>query len=262
LNIKTRGETPRKKTKQIRRTDIAKLKKRASCDETKERKIYINILKITTMKKTILASAALLFAGFLMAASPKYYQKMGETLPKFGACKTIDDYQSLANQFNLIANAETQEWLPLYYEAQCYILMSFRVDDNPAKKDEYLDIAEVAINKMLVLAPNESEAYTLQAFYCMGRLVVNPQERGQKYGGLSGQAVGRALGMEPENPRAQLMQLQNELGTARFFGSDTKPFLIKAQTLLDNWDNYKNKSSLHPQWGKDQVEGIVKSLQG
>lgn len=213
------------------------------------------------MKKTILVSIAMLFAGFLMAAGPKYYQKMGETLPKFGECKTIDDFQSLANQFNVIANAETQEWLPLYYEAQCYIIMSFRTNESPAKKDEYLDVAELAINKMLVLAPNESEAYTLQGFYYTGRLVVNPQERGQKFGQLSGQVVGRALGIEPENPRAQLMQLQNELGTARFFGSDTKPFLVKAQLLLENWDGYKIKSRLHPQWGKDQVEGIVKSLQ-
>jgi len=213
------------------------------------------------MKKTILLSSAILFAVFLMAAGPKYYQKMGETLPKFGECKSIEDFQNLANQFNQIGNVEKEEWLPLYYEAQCYVIMSFRENESPAKKDEYLDVAEVAINKMLVLAPNESEAYSLQAFYYTGRLVVNPQERGQKFGMLSGQAVGRALGIEPENPRAQLMQLQNELGTARFFGSDTKPFLAKAKLLLENWDNYKLKSTLHPQWGKDQVEGIVKSLQ-
>jgi len=214
------------------------------------------------MKKTMLVSAALLFAGFLMAAGPKYYQKMGETLPKFGECKSIEDYQNLANQFNLIANVEKEEWLPVYYEAQCYILMSFMEQSSSAKKDEYLNAAEVGINKLLTLAPNESEIYTLQAFYYTGRLVVNPQERGQQYGQLSGQSVGRALGIEPNNPRAQFIQLQNEIGTARFFGNDIKPFLAKAQLLLDGWDNYKIKSRLHPRWGKNQVESLVKSLQG
>jgi hypothetical protein len=214
------------------------------------------------MKKTMLTSIALLFAGILMATGPKYYQKMGQTLPKFGECKTIDDYQNLANQFSVIANVEKEEWLPVYYEAQCFILMSFMENENSAKKDEYLDKAETGINKLLTLAPNESEVYTLQAFYYTGRLVVNPQERGQKYGQLSGQAVGRALGIEPNNPRAQFIQLQNEIGTARFFGNDLKPYLAKAQQLLDGWDNYKIESRLHPRWGKEPLEGLIKSLQG
>ncbi len=213
------------------------------------------------MKRTILTSATFLLAGILMAANPKYYQKMGQTLAQFGQCQSISDFQNLANQFKVISNVETEEWLPLYYEAQCYILMSFMESDG-SKKDAYLDLAEPEINNMLKLAPNESEAYTLQAFYYTGRLVVNPQERGQKFGALSAQAVGRALGMEPENPRAQLINLQNELGTARFFGNDTAPFKARAEKLLENWDNYKIKSSIYPQWGKNQVESIVKSFEG
>lgn len=213
------------------------------------------------MKKTTLLVTALLLSAILFAAGPKYYQKMGKTLPKFGECKSIVDYQNLANQFKVIGNVENEEWLPKYYEAQCYILMSFMENENSAKKDEYLDIAEVSINKMLELAPNESEAYTLQSFYYTGRLVVNPQERGQKYGALSAQSVGRALGIEPENPRAQLIKLRNDLGTAQFFGNDIKPYQAQAEELLENWDSYKIKSRMHPRWGKGQVENVVKSFQ-
>lgn len=212
------------------------------------------------MKKTILLPVVLFLSAILFAASPKYYQKMGQTLPKFGECKTIDDYQNLANQFKVIANVENEEWLPKYYEAQCYVLMSFMERENPTKKDEYLDIAELLINKMLELAPNESEAYTLQSFYYTGRLVVNPQERGQKYGALSSQSVNKALGIEPNNPRAQLIRLRNDLGTAQFFGNDTKPYHAKAKSLLDNWDSYKIKSRLYPRWGKGQVENILISF--
>ncbi len=212
------------------------------------------------MRKTIFLSTALFLSMFLMASGPKYFQKMGQTLPKFGECKTIDDYQNLANQFKVIANVEDEEWLPKYYEAQCYVLMSFMERENLAKKDEYLDVAELLINKMLELAPNESEAYTLQSFYYTGRLVVNPQERGRKYGALSAQAVNKALAIEPNNPRAQLINLRNELGTAQFFGNDTKPYQAKAKNLLDNWDNYKIKSRLHPRWGKGQVESILISF--
>jgi hypothetical protein len=193
----------------------------------------------------------------LQAGNPNYLKKMGETLGKFGACQTVADFQEVANQFGIIAQVEKEAWLPFYYQAQCYVLMSFMEKSSPQKKDEYLDAANIPFEKMLTLVPNESEVYTLQAFYYTARLVVNPQERGQKFGSLSAQAVGKALALEPENPRAQYIQLSNQMGTARFFGQDTKPFCEKATTLLKNWDAYTIKSPIHPSWGKSQVEQMV-----
>jgi hypothetical protein len=32
-----------------------------------------------------------------------------------------------------------------------------------------------------------------------------------------------------------------------------------ARELLAGWDNFKPKSTLHPNWGKDQVAGIVET---
>jgi len=211
------------------------------------------------MKRILLVTAGVLVSAILFATGPKYYQKMGQTLPKFGECKIIDDYQNLANQFKVIANVEQSEWLPLYYEAQCYILMSFMVKNDGTQKDAYLDRAQADIKKMLELEPNNAEIYALQAFCYTGRLVVNPQERGQKYGALSAQAVEKALGIEPINPRARLIKLQNEMGTARFFGNDLTAYYAEAEALLSDWDSYEPKSRLHPCWGKGQVEGIVNS---
>lgn len=209
------------------------------------------------MKKGILLTALLGLVVMLQAANPNYYQKMGETLAKFGACQSVSDYQNVANQFGIIANVEKEEWLPLYYEAQCYILMSFMEKSGAQKKDEYLDAANVYLEKMLTMVPQEAEVLSLQALYYTARLVVNPQERGQKFGQLSAQTVGKALALDPNNPRAQYIQLSNQMGTAQFFGQDTKPFCQKAINLLENWDSYPSKSPIHPSWGKGQVEQIV-----
>ena len=210
------------------------------------------------MKKTILTTTIILLALFSYAGSPEFMKAMGETLGQYQSCRSVDDFKSLANKFERISNVEKGEWLPLYYHAHCYIIMSFREPADAKKKDEYLDVAEKSIEKILVMAPEEAEVYALQGFLYTGRLVINPMERGQKYSMLSGQALGRALTMEPGNPRASVLKLQNEMGTAQFYGNDPAQYCSQAYELLARWDNYKPKSPIYPAWGKDQVEEIVK----
>ena len=209
------------------------------------------------MKKIIVTIAILLAAMAGKSQSKEFAGAMGEALNQFAACKTIDDFQALGNRFGLIANAEKTEWLPLYYQAHCYIIMSFMEPKDAAKKDSYLDVAEQSINKMLEIAPKESEAFALQSLLYSARLVIDPMSRGQKYGALSSQAVGTALGLDANNPRAKFIKLRNDMGTAQFFGKDPNEFCPQASDLLNNWDNYKVKSPLHPSWGKEQVAEIV-----
>ena len=212
------------------------------------------------MKKIILSIAVVLISLVSMAQKPEYYQTMGETLGQFATVRSIADMQALGNKFEMIANVEKSEWLPLYYHAHCYVLMSF-MEQDATKKDGYFDVAEKSVTKLIEMAPAESEVFVLQAFYLTGRLVVNPMERGQEYSGLSGQAIGKALALDATNPRAQLLKIQMDMGSARFFGTDPKSFCPQAKDLLANWDNFKSKSPIHPRWGKDQVAGIVKGCE-
>ncbi len=208
------------------------------------------------MKTIVLSIVIFLTALTGKAQSKEFAGAMGEALGQYASCKTVDDFQALGNRFGLIANAEKTEWLPLYYHANCYIMMSF-MDPDAAKKDSYLDEAEKSITKMIALAPKESEVFALQSLFYSARLIVNPMERGQKYSALSAQAVGMALGLEANNPRAKFIKLRNDMGSAQYFGKDPAEFCPQAATLLANWDNYKVKSPLYPAWGKEQVAQIV-----
>ena len=212
------------------------------------------------MKKIILSFAVVLISLVSMAQKPEYFQTMGETLGEYANCKGVADFQALGNKFEMIANVEKTEWLPLYYHAHCYILMSF-MEQDATKKDSYLDVAEKSVNKLIEMAPDEAEVFVLQAFYLTGRLVVNPMERGQEYSGLVGRANGKALAIDPSNPRAKMMKIQMDMGSAPFMGLDPKSFCPQAKELLANWDNFKPKSPLYPNWGKDQVAGIVKGCE-
>jgi hypothetical protein len=57
------------------------------------------------------------------------------------------------------------------------------------------------------------------------------------------------------------MKLQMDMGSAPYKGLDPKSFCPQAKELLANWDNFKPKSRIHPAWGKDQLEGIMKGCQ-
>jgi len=213
------------------------------------------------MKKITFSLLFVLLTSVSMAQKPEFMQSMGETLGQYASCRTVADFQALGNKFQMIANVEKTEWLPLYYHAHCCILMSFIEPKDAVKKDSYLDEAEKSIAKLVNLAPNESEIYALQSFYFTARLVVNPMERGQKYSALSGQAIGKALALDPTNPRARLIKIQGDMGSASFFGQDPKSFCPQAKELLAGWDQFRPKSPIHPNWGKDQAEGIVKGCQ-
>lgn len=213
------------------------------------------------MKKHIFSFAFVLFALLSVAQKPEYVKAMEETLGQFATVQGPADLQALGNKFQMIANAENGEWLPLYYHAECYILMSFMEQSDAAKKESYLDVADGSLKKLLEMAPNEAEVYALQAFYLTGRLLVNPMERGQEYSGLVQQALGKALAIEPSNPRAQMLKIQMDMGSAPYMGLDAKSFCPQAKELLAKWDDYKPKSSFHPTWGKDQVQQIVNGCQ-
>jgi hypothetical protein len=211
------------------------------------------------MKKTTLILSALLFATFALGGNDPYQEKMREALQLYPECSTPEDYQNLANRFRVIAKKETGEWLPLYYEAHCYILMGFMGQLENEARDSYLDKASALIDEMLALAPQEAEVYVMKSFYHTGYLVVNPPERAMSATPLIHEAIARALAIEPNNPRAIFLRISNEMGTASFFGEDTSPYCEQASGLLLQWDNYKLKSNIHPSWGKGEVRGIVDS---
>jgi len=210
------------------------------------------------MRRTTLLLAAMLMATVVMGQNDKYYEKMGETLAQFASISSEEEFQELANQFRVIANVEKEEWLPLYYEAHCYILMSFMDQLESGIRDAYLEKASGSIDKMIDMASNEAEVHVLNAFYHTGYLVVNPPQRAMSTTPLIHAAIGRALAIEPNNPRALFLRISNEMGTANYFGSDTAPICEEAAKLFESWDSYKVKSSIHPNWGKGEAEGIVR----
>tara|TARA_R110002050_G_scaffold300722_2_gene471871 strand:- start:7359 stop:8030 length:672 start_codon:yes stop_codon:yes gene_type:complete len=208
--------------------------------------------------KAITTTIALLFTLITLAGTNGYNEAMETALNQFKTSKSVADFQNSANSFNRISNLAKEEWLPNYYEAQCYIFMSFMDKEaDAAQKDAYLDIAEARIKTILENFPKNDEAYALQSFMYTGRLVVDPMTRGREFSIKSMGAIKTALAINPKNPRALYLELSNEVGTANFFKEDTSKYCERINALVANWDEYNKVAPMHPSWGKNQVLGLA-----
>ena len=189
--------------------------------------------------------------------SDAYKKAMGKALAEMQKSSSIEELTNTANQFQRIAKAADQEWLPLYYHAQCYVLMGFNTNKEVDERDGYLDLAQNSIDDALKLAPNQSELFALQSMLHTARLVIDPMSRGQKMMAASGKAIGQSLAINPKNPRAQYLLLSNEVGQAQFFGKDPLEYCERIHALQVNWDDLNQSAEFYPKWGKEEIVSMA-----
>ncbi len=209
--------------------------------------------------KTINLFFLMIISVTTWASDAKYFEQMGKQIQAVYTAKTLDEYQQAVNALDRIAGAEKTKWEPYYYSAFGSIMMATS-EKEPSKKDGYLDQALAAIEKGKAIAAGESELVALEGFVHTIRLTVDPASRGQQYSGLAMQTFGRALGMNPNNPRAMSLMAQMQFGTAQFFNQAPTEACATARKALSLFDaTMKSDNPLAPQWGREMTAGLVQN---
>jgi hypothetical protein len=198
----------------------------------------------------------LLLATFSLNAG-SYEQAMEQAINKMQEANNVQDLQSAANSFERIAQMEIENWIPLYYQSHCLIMMSFATKEGASMKDEYLDAAQLSIDKAIQMADDEAELYCLQSLLHTARLVVDPMNRGQQMMPASGKALEHAMEIDPQNPRAQYLLLSNQIGQAQFFGQDPASFCPRILELLENWPENQSEIPFYPAWGLEETQELL-----
>ncbi len=189
----------------------------------------------------------------------KYFEQMGKQIQAVYTAKTLDEYQQAVNALDRIAAAEKTKWEPYYYSAFGNIMMAIR-EDEASKKDAYLDLALASVEKGKSISATESELVALEGFIHMIRVTVDPTSRGQQYAGLAMQTFGKALGMNPNNPRALSLMAQMQFGTAQFFNQQPTEACETTRKALSLFDSaVKSENPLAPQWGKEMTVGLIQN---
>ena len=209
--------------------------------------------------KTLLALILSFSAITGVLADDKYENAMKKNLDKIDEYTTSDDYIKLANNFERIALAEADKWLPYYYASFIYVLANY-ADSSKTQKDIFLDKAVELINKADSLAPNNSEVYTLKGMLAQARMQIDPMSRWQKYGGEAQFSFQKAMEADSLNPRPEYLVGAGVFYTPKQFGGGPD----KAKPILENslrkYEQFVPANDLMPTWGKQMVEELLKQI--
>jgi hypothetical protein len=209
--------------------------------------------------KTLIFAFFLTSAATCLAGDDLYVSKMKETLQAMDQCQTVENYQKVANTFEVIALAEKDKWLPYYYCALTYGLMSMLATDAEIK-DLYANKALASINSGLEIKPDESELYVLQAFTCYLMIQVNPMERGMQYMGLANEALAKAEGLNSDNPRIYYLRGQSLYNMPEEFGGGGQAALPILKQAKEKYDKETVSDELYPHWGKEDVDRLLEEI--
>lgn len=204
------------------------------------------------MKTTILFIAALLFVD------DKYTEQMSKNIEAVYKATTTEDLQKAVNAFERIGGAEKTKWEPFYYASFGYVMMATREQDS-GKKDNILDLAKTALDKAAAVKPDNSEIIALEGFIHMMRVSVDPAARGPQGTMMAMQTFGKAIALDPRNPRALALMAQMQFGTAQFFRQEPTEACESARKAMMLFEAAPATDPLAPAWGKSMTEGLIKN---
>lgn len=202
----------------------------------------------------IVTTLVLVLASLLLPAQTKLEKGMQKA---FQLMKENKNDQA-ANVLERIANAETENWLPAYHLGLLKARTSFQMKDK-AKQAAQIKAAEEYAATADALSPNNSEVYVLKAFVNLAKIVADPMTNGMKLSAPTETLYKKAIELDNTNPRAHSGLVEFQMGSARYFGQDLKPYCERLQKTIKLYDAFKPKSKLHPNWGKEWVLGVIKS---
>lgn len=210
------------------------------------------------MRKYLL-TFALALTGLTAYAQSGYEKIMAEKISKIETSKSPEEFQSLANDFQRIADKEKDKWQPGYYTALAYIQKgraqmqggnNQALEETADRAQQYVDAAE-AVEK------DNSEIHLLQKMIYSLKMMVNPMERFRTFGSKAAEELKKAEQLDPSNPRVTLIRAEDTYYTPEQFGGSKTKGMELFKTALEKFNAFQPKTSLDPNWGRAEAEYFI-----
>lgn len=202
------------------------------------------------MTKIILT--IVLFVTTQIFSQGQFEQGMGKAFALWGEGKNME----ASAMFERIASAEKESWLPNYYVALINTTAAFQTKDE-IQVNVLLYKAQKALDIELNKNQNNAELWVIQAMIHTARIALDPMTNGMKYSGKVMEIYAKAEKLEPNNPRVVFSQAEFEMGSARYFGTDTKPICAQIEKSIELFATFKPQSIFHPKWGLDRAQAAL-----
>jgi len=208
------------------------------------------------MKKLLFVFAM----AFLVASAVKSQSQYESGMQKaFEFWKDGKSNEAVA-MFERIAQAETDNWVPLYHAANVLISTQFRLKDVDARNN-MLEKAKKVIAEAHKRSENNSEITTLEGMLYTGYVSMDPGTYGMKYSPKIMQLHSKAVALNPDNPRALANKIEYEMGSAKFFGNDLKPYCTQMKEIIPKFENQKLEVPFAPSYGIDRAKQVANSCE-
>ena len=194
------------------------------------------------------------FICSLVSAQGQFEQGMAKAFQLWGEGKNTE----ASDLFERIAVAEKTSWLPNYYVALVNTTTAFTTKD----KDQMtllLDKAQKALDLEMDKNPNNAELLVIQAMIHTAWIAFDPMTNGQKLSGKVMELYGKAQAIAPENPRVIFNKAEFEIGSAKFWGNDTKPMCAQIEKAITLFATFKPETPFSPSWGLDRAKAAMKN---
>ena len=206
------------------------------------------------MKKILFVFALAFLTATIVKSQSQYEQGMTKAFELWGEGKSNE---ALA-LFERIAQAEVNNWVPLYHAANVIISAQWNETDM-TKKNAMLDKAKEIIAEAHKRDENNSELTTLEGMLYTSYVAMDPGTYGMKYSPIIMQLHNKAIALDPENPRAHANKIEYEMGSARFFGNDLTPFCIQMKEIIPKFENQKTDIPFAPSYGIERAKEVAAS---
>ena len=183
----------------------------------------------------------------------QFEQGMGKAFSLWGEGKNTE----ASAMFERIASAEKDNWLPNYYLALVNTTTAFATKDKD-QVNALLSKAQSALDVELNKYPNNAELLVMQAMIHTAWIAFDPMTNGMKLSGKVMEIYAKAEQIEPNNPRVVFSKAEFEMGSARFFGTDTKPICARIEKSIELFATFKPQTVFHPKWGLERAQEAAK----
>lgn len=200
--------------------------------------------------KAIKSYLCVLFFTLPFFVSAQEFSTVVEVVKK---AKDTPELIQVRNQLERFGIVHPEEWLANYYLAYVDVQLSFRVSAKE-EKQRYLADADTYLNKLPDLTGIDlSEVLTLKGYRLYGLIASDPGTNGPLYYGEITSYYEKALGLNPNNPRAIILSALFKNDMARFMQQaypDFQKDVDKATTLFAAED----PATIAPTWGRFWVD--------
>jgi hypothetical protein len=120
---------------------------------------------------------------------------------------------------------------------------------NPDKTDPVADKAEGLIKKAEAMMKNNSEIFVVKKMIASLRMMGDPMNRYMTYGPEAQAMLDEAKKLNPNNPRAYLLEGQDKFFTPEQFGGSKADAKILFEAAIKKFEAAKPETNIHPSWG-------------